>query len=93
MPSVLCEEGSDCRRGEHREIHAGTESGADGLYDIDAVGYYRGRSCPEKLITVFSQDVERYVEYFRQWFRENNVTLRQEALACEADGVWYIESL
>ena len=69
------------------------QSGASGFYVMDATGYYKGRSYPEKLVTVFCNDVQKYAETFANWFRGNNETLQQEAFAYEADGVLHIEML
>ena len=69
------------------------QSGASGLYVMDAAGYYKGRSYPEKLVTVYCDDAGKYAEAFVNWFRGNNETLKQEALAYEMDGALRIEIL
>lgn len=69
-------------------------AGVLSFYTISATGFYKGRSYPEKLITVFCQDDPAPLQdLFRRWFRENNDELMQEALAFETDGVLYTESV
>ena len=70
------------------------EAGVLSFYTINATGFYKGRSYPEKLITLFCQDDPApIIEVYTRWFRENNGELQQEAFAYEADGVLFTESL
>ena len=64
------------------------------LYTINATGFYKGRSYPEKLVTLFWQsDTEPLQGLFRLWFQKHNDQLQQEAMAYEVDGVLYTENL
>ncbi len=70
------------------------QAGVLSFYTINATGFYKGRSYPERLITLFwKDDPAPMQELFRRWFRENNDQLQQEAFAFELDGVLYTESL
>ena len=70
------------------------QAGVLSFYTINATGFYKGRSYPEQLVTLFRQDDPAPVQdLFRRWFREHNDQLQQEAFAFEVDGVLYTESL
>ena len=70
------------------------DAGVSGFYVVDGVGFYEGRTYPEKLVTVFCEDAPEDVEKaYRDWFRHFNDVLQQEAFAYEVDGVLHIEKL
>lgn len=58
------------------------------------MGYYKSRSYPEYLVTIFCDD-DKYgvTDIFREWFRKNNGTLLQDSMAYELDGVLHEEDL
>lgn len=58
------------------------------------MGYYKSRSYPEYLVTIFcDDDTYGVTDIFREWFRKNNGTLLQDSMAYELDGVLHEEDL
>lgn len=69
-------------------------AGLSGFYVVDGVGFYKGRTYPEKLVTVFCGDTMEAVESaYQDWFQRFNDVLQQEAFAYEVDGELVIKDL
>lgn len=62
------------------------EAGVTSLYQTQATGYYKGRSYPEMLFTVFGiAETTAAVHIFEAWNKKHKGILKQEAFAYELD--------
>jgi hypothetical protein len=61
------------------------ENSIEGFYITRATGFYRFRSYPELLITVYSNEKGTVEEIFEEWFQTHNKVLCQEAFSYEAN--------
>lgn len=69
------------------------ELGADSLYVTKAKSYYRSRCFDELLLTLFVGCDESPEEIFKNWFRDNNHIMGQEAFAYECQNKMHIFKL
>ncbi|MDO5826240.1 MAG: hypothetical protein Q4Q22_07655 [Methanosphaera sp.] len=63
---------------------------------IKAKGFYKSRCFDELLITIFASETDKKKSpevIFKQWFIDNNDSLRQEAIAYEHNNKIIIENL
>ena len=68
------------------------KSGFENFYVTEAKAHYRKRSFDELLITMFADSASPEM-IFKEWFRENNDVLGQEAFAWECGNSLFIEKL
>ena len=61
------------------------EKDIEGFYITRATGFYRSRSYPELLLTVYSNRTNIVEAIFEEWFRAHNGVLCQEAFSYEAN--------
>lgn len=70
------------------------DAGFHSFYITRVKSFYKGRSYPEKLITLYCADeYEKVIDIFSDWFIENNNLLRQEAFAYEYNNSLCIKEL
>ena len=73
-------------------INRFNDNGFDSLYVSKAEGHYKSRRFDEMLLTLFSDD-DAPEAIFKDWFRQNNAILKQEAFAFECSNRMYVEKL
>ena len=67
--------------------------GADSLYITKAKSHYKSRCFDELLLTLFVSGDESPEDIFKNWFRDNNHILGQEAFAYECQNQMHIFDL
>ncbi len=63
------------------------------FYMTNVTGHYKNRAFDEILITIFTSKEQNQIlpdTIFKQWFKENNNTLKQESFAFEYNNSLYI---
>lgn len=70
------------------------DTGCVSFYATQAESFYKNRTYPEKLITLYCpENYEQVINAFKAWFKENNSELHQESFAYEYNNLLYIEEL
>lgn len=70
--------------------------GYTSFYVIRADGYYKTRKFEEILLTIYTSKSQERISpetIFREWFKQNNHILKQEALAYEYNDSLIVENL
>lgn len=66
-------------------------AGVASFYQTQVTGFYKGRSYPQLLLTMYGgAEIFRSAEIFYKWNEENKNALQQEAFAYELDGKLFV---
>lgn len=70
------------------------DEGYTSFYKTKITGYYENRRFDEIIFTIFTEsDDDKVCMVFREWFNDNNSTLKQESFAYEHNNSLIIETL